>query len=59
MCLWRNLGFMVTQRGIEVNLDQIKVIANALAPKNKNELQRLTGKLVALGRFIAQFTDKL
>lgn len=59
MCLWRNLGFMVTQRGIEVNLDQIKVIANALAPKNKNELQRLTGKLVALGRFIARFTDKL
>lgn len=50
---------MVTQKGIEVNPDQIKVIANALAPMNKNELQHLTGKLVALGRFIAQFTDKL
>ncbi|KAL6315257.1 hypothetical protein AAG906_000338 [Vitis piasezkii] len=31
----------------------------ALAPRNKKELQRLTGKLVTLGRFIALFTDKL
>ena len=28
-------------------------------PKNKKELQRLTGKLVALGRFIACFTNEL
>ncbi|RVX18264.1 Transposon Ty3-I Gag-Pol polyprotein [Vitis vinifera] len=28
-------------------------------PRNKKELQRLTGKLVALGRFIARFTDEL
>ncbi|RVW52957.1 Transposon Ty3-I Gag-Pol polyprotein [Vitis vinifera] len=27
--------------------------------RNKKELQRLTGKLVALGRFIARFTDEL
>lgn len=53
------LGYMVTQRGIEVNPNQIKAVANMLAPTNKKELQRLTGKLVALGRFIAQFTDKL
>ena len=43
------LGFMVTQRGIEVNPDQVKTVANTLAPTNKKELQRLTGKLVALG----------
>ena len=30
-----------------------------LAPTNKKQLQRLTGKLVALGRFIARFTDKV
>ncbi|RVW93596.1 hypothetical protein CK203_028937 [Vitis vinifera] len=53
------LGFMVTQRGIEVNPDQIKAIANTLALTNKKELQRLTGRLVALKRFIARFTDKL
>ena len=53
------LGFMVTQRGIEVNLDQIKAVMEAPIPRNKKELQCLTGKLVALGRFIARFTDKL
>ena len=53
------LGFMVTQRGIEVSPDQIKAVMEAPAPKNKKELQRLTSKLVALGRFIARFTDKL
>ena len=53
------LGFMVTQKGIEVNPDQIKVVMKTLAPSNKKELQRLTGKLVALGRFIARFIDKL
>nr|CAN64615.1 hypothetical protein VITISV_036196 [Vitis vinifera] len=43
------LGLMVSQRGIKVSPDQVKA----------KELQRLTGKLVALGRFIARFTDEL
>ena len=53
------LGFMVTQRGIEVSLEQIKVVMGAPAPRNKKELQCFTDKLVALGRFIARFTDKI
>ena len=53
------LGFMVTQRGIKVSPNQIKVVMEAPAPRNKKELQRLIGKLIALGRFIARFTDKL
>nr|CAN61771.1 hypothetical protein VITISV_041899 [Vitis vinifera] len=53
------LGFMVSQRGIEVSLDQIKAVMETPPPRNKNELQRLTGKLVALRRFIARFTDEL
>ena len=52
------LGFMVTQKGIEVNPNQIKVVMDTSAPSSK-ELQRLTSRLVALGRFIARFTDKL
>ena len=32
------LGFMVTQRGIEVNLDQIKVVMETSAPSSKKEL---------------------
>ncbi|XP_034677777.1 uncharacterized protein LOC117908267 [Vitis riparia] len=53
------LGFMVTQRGIEVNLAQVKAILETPAPNNKKELQRLTGHFVALGCFIACFIDKL
>lgn len=57
--LGKFLGFMVTQRGTEINPDQIKAITNTLVPKSKKELQRLTCKLVVLGRLIAQFIDKL
>lgn len=32
------LGYMVTQRGIEVNPDKIKAVVDMLAPKNKKEL---------------------
>ena len=32
------LGFMVTQRGIEINPDQVKAVANTLPPTNKKEL---------------------
>ncbi|RVW74826.1 Transposon Ty3-I Gag-Pol polyprotein [Vitis vinifera] len=53
------LGFMVTQRGIEVNPYQVKAVANMLTPTNKKQLQRFIGKLVALGRFIARFTNKM
>ncbi|RVX22892.1 hypothetical protein CK203_008143 [Vitis vinifera] len=42
------LGFMVTQRGIKVSSDQIKAVMEAPGPRNKKELQRLTGKLVTL-----------
>ena len=53
------LGFMVNQRGIEVNPDQVKAVIETPLPRSKKDLQRLTGKLVALGRFIARFTDEL
>ncbi|KAL6316779.1 hypothetical protein AAG906_021079 [Vitis piasezkii] len=46
------LGFMVTQRGIEINPDQVKEVTNTLPPTNKKGLQCLTGKLVALGRVV-------
>ncbi|KAL6347536.1 hypothetical protein AAG906_026060 [Vitis piasezkii] len=45
------LGFMVSQRGIEVSPDQVKAVMETPPPRNKKELQRLTGKLVALGQW--------
>ena len=53
------LGFMVTQRGIKVNLDQIKFVLETSILCSKKELQHIFGRHVALGRFIARFTDKL
>ncbi|KAL6316008.1 hypothetical protein AAG906_014933 [Vitis piasezkii] len=53
------LGFMVTQKGIEINSAQIKVVLETPTLSSKKELQRLVGHLVALGHFIAHFMDKL
>lgn len=36
--VWKFLGFMVTQRGIEINPDQIKVVIQTFAPSSKKEL---------------------
>ena len=52
------LGFMVTQRGIEATL-QLNAILQSSAPTSKKEIQQLTSRLVALGRFISRFTDRL
>ena len=52
------LGFMVSQRGIEANLDKIRAIMEKTPPKNVKEVQRLNGKVAALNRFVSRVTDK-
>ena len=47
------LGYMVTYRGIEVSLDQIKAIHNLQAPQNPKKVQKLTGMITALNWFIS------
>ena len=46
------LGYMVTHWGIEVNLDQIKVINSLQPSQNPKKFQKLTGMVAALNRFI-------
>ena len=41
-------GYMMTHRGIEINLDQVKAINNLQPPQNPREVQKLTGMTVAL-----------
>ena len=36
------LGFMVSQRGIEENLDKVKAIIEVKSPKTMKEVQSLT-----------------
>ena len=52
------LGYIITQRGIEANPKQIRAILELPSPKNSREVQRLTGRIAALNRFIARSTDK-
>ena len=52
------LGYMLTHRGIEVNPDQIKAINNLQPPRNPKEVQKLTGIMAALNRFISRSADK-
>ena len=52
------LGYMVTHKRIEVNIDQIKAINNLQSPRNPKEVQKLTGMVVALNRFISRSADK-
>ena len=52
------LGFMVSQRGIEANLDKIRAIMEMKPPRNVKEVQSLNGKVVALNRFVSKAMDK-
>uniref|UniRef100_A0A2N9EM81 Uncharacterized protein n=1 Tax=Fagus sylvatica TaxID=28930 RepID=A0A2N9EM81_FAGSY len=52
------LGFLVTQRGIEANPDQIAAIQRLQPPRNVREVQRLTGMAAALNRFISKSAEK-
>ena len=52
------LGFMVSQRGIEVNPEKIRAIMEMAPPTSIKEVQSLNGKVAALNRFISRVTDK-
>ena len=52
------LGYIVTRRGIEACLDQIKAIRDLQPPRNRKEVQKLTGRVAALNRFISRSSDQ-
>ena len=52
------LGYMVTYKGIEISLDQIRAVNNLQPPWNPKEVQKLTSMIVALNRFISRSADK-
>ena len=56
--LGKFLGYMMTHRGIEVNPDQVKAINNLQPPRNPKKVQKLTGMMVALNRFISKSADR-
>ncbi|KAK4388561.1 hypothetical protein Sango_2462700 [Sesamum angolense] len=52
------LRHMISERGIETNLEKISDIMDMPPPKSIKEVQKLVGRLVALNRFISRSTDK-
>ena len=52
------LGFMVSQRGIEANPEKVRAIIDMTSPRTVKEVQKLTGRITALNRFVSRATDK-
>ena len=52
------LGFMVSQRGIEVNPKKVQAIMELEPPRTVKEVQSLNGKIAALNRSVSKATDK-
>lgn len=52
------LGFMVSQTGIEANLEKVQAIINMASPRTVKEVQKLTRRIAALNRFISRAMDK-
>ena len=52
------LGYMVSEHGIEANCDKIAAITNMGPIRGVNGVQRLTGCLAALSRFIAWLGER-
>ncbi|KAJ4790334.1 Pol-polyprotein [Rhynchospora pubera] len=48
------LGYIVSERGIEVHPSKCRAIIDMEAPKTVKEVQELTGRIAALNRFIAR-----
>ena len=52
------LGFIVNHQEIEANPDKIKAVLDMPSPSGIKEVQRLTGRIAALSRFVSRASDK-
>ena len=52
------LGFLVSHRGIEANPEKVKAVKDMSPPKTLREMQKLTGRVTALGRFISKLGER-
>jgi hypothetical protein len=52
------LGFLVSHRGIKANPDKILAIEAMRPPARLEDVQRLTGSLAALSRFISRLAER-
>ena len=51
------LGYMVSERGIEVDPDKIRAILDMPVPRTEREVRGFLGRFHYISRFIARLTD--
>jgi hypothetical protein len=52
------LGYLLSHREIEANPTKIQAIINTTPPQSTRYVQRLTGRLAALNRFISKSAER-
>jgi hypothetical protein len=52
------LGYIVSAKGIDPNLDKVQAILNMRILENIKDVQKLTGRLAALKRFISRSAER-
>ncbi|XP_050233160.1 uncharacterized protein LOC126681656 [Mercurialis annua] len=52
------LGYLISQRGIEANPEKIQAVIDMKAPQSVRDVQKLNGRVTALGRFISSSAKK-
>jgi hypothetical protein len=52
------LGFLISNRGIEASQKQMKAIMNMGPPQKIKDVEKLTGCMAALNRFISRLGEK-
>ena len=52
------LGYIIGPEGIRANPDKTKAIISMVEPSTKKEVQKLTGRIAALNRFISKSAER-
>jgi hypothetical protein len=58
VCQRKILSYLVSHRGIEANPTKIHAIMDMASPQSTKDIQWLTGRLVALNRFISKSAER-
>ena len=52
------LEYIIGLEGIKANPDKMKAIISMVEPSTKKEIQKLTGRIAALNRFISKLVER-
>ena len=52
------LKYIIGPEHIRANLDKTKAIISMVEPSTKKEIQKLTGRIAALNRFISKLVER-